>query len=149
MISKFSKNPDLAAYFLSWQATAPINHWNVVWGWTGVDPGTLYDLLQPTGKSTIEEYVATGYNAEDAAQFVNAYEEMWYKYPLKQSYLRIPGTPEMWEVWDIHLSEAVTGQVTPEEALNRTAEDWNAIIDRLGREQLKKIYQEAIGYKPE
>lgn len=74
---------------------------------------------------------------------------MWYKYPLKQSYLRIPGTPEMWEIWDIHLSEAVTGQVSPEEALNRTAEDWNAIIDRLGREELKKIYREAIGYQGE
>jgi len=148
VISKFSNHKDLAAYFLSWQATVPINHWNVVWGWTGVDPGTLYDLLQPTGKSTIEEYAETGYDAEDAKQFVNAYEEMWYKYPLMQAYLRIPGTPEFWEVWDIHLSEAITGQVSPEEALNRTYQDWNDIIDRYGRDKLKKLYQEAIGYQP-
>jgi multiple sugar transport system substrate-binding protein len=52
-------------------------------------------------------------------------------------------------VWDIHLSEAVVGQVSPEEALRRTKEDWNAITDRLGRENQKKIYQEAIGYIPE
>ncbi|MDI3525549.1 MAG: multiple sugar transport system substrate-binding protein [Candidatus Atribacteria bacterium] len=149
VISKFSKKQDLAAYFLSWQATPEINHWNVVWGWTGIDPGTLYDLLKPTGYADIEDYVQTGYDAEDARQFVTAYEEMWYKYPLRQAYLRIPGTPEYWEVWDIHLSEAVVGQVSPEEALRRTKEDWNAITDRLGRENQKKIYQEAIGYIPE
>lgn len=149
VISKYCKNKELAAYFLSWQATPQINHWNVVWGWTGVDPGTSYDFLQPTGKATIEEYVATGYDAEDARQFVTAYEEMWTKYPLRQTYLRIPGTPEMWEVYDIHLSEAVTGQVSPEEALNRIAEEWKAIVERYGKDTLKKIYQEAIGYKPE
>lgn len=149
VISKYCKNKDLAAYFLSWQATPQINHWNVVWGWTGIDPGTSYDFLQPTGKSTIEEYVATGYDAEDARQFVTAYEEMWTKYPLRQTYLRIPGTPEMWEVYDIHLSEAITGQASPEEALNRIAEDWKAIVERYGKDMLKKIYQEAIGYKPE
>jgi multiple sugar transport system substrate-binding protein len=149
VISKYCKNKELAAYFLSWQATPQINHWNVVWGWTGVDPGTSYDFLQPSGKATIEEYVATGYDAEDARQFVTAYEEMWTKYPLRQTYLRIPGTPEMWEVYDIHLSEAVTGQVSPEEALNRIAEEWKAIVERYGKDTLKKIYQEAIGYKPE
>lgn len=148
VISAYADNPDLAAYFLSWQATPEINNWNVVWGWTGIDPGTLYDFFPPEGYASIEDYVATGYHEEDARQFVNAYMDMWYHYPLRQTYLRIPGTPEYWEVWDIHLSEAVVGMVPPEEALRRCAQEWNDITDRLGREQQKEIYQEAIGYQP-
>lgn len=49
VISKFSKNPDLVAYFCSLLATPEINHWNVAWGWTGIDPGTTYDFLPPVG----------------------------------------------------------------------------------------------------
>ncbi|GFP25516.1 multiple sugar transport system substrate-binding protein, partial [Candidatus Hakubella thermalkaliphila] len=54
--------------------------------------------------------------------------------------MRIPGTPEYWEIWDIHLSEAITGQISPQEALDRTAKAWEAITDRLGRESQLKIY---------
>ncbi|HSV30843.1 MAG TPA: extracellular solute-binding protein [Atribacteraceae bacterium] len=149
VISRFSDQQDLAAYFLSWQATPQINHWNVVWGWTGVDPGTLYDFLPPIGHASLEDYVATGFNEEDARQFITAYMDMWYHYPLRQHYLRIPGTPEYWEVLDIYLSEAVTGLVSPEEALNRCAQAWNEITNRLGRERQLAIYQESIGFQPE
>ena len=72
----------------------------------------------------------------------------FYNYPIFQTYIRIPGTTEMMTAWDIHLSEAVTGQVSCQEALDRTKEDWNAIIDDLGREDLLKLYQESIGYTP-
>jgi len=147
IISKFAKDPDLCAHWCSWQSTPEINHWNVMWGWTGVDPGTKYDFFPPFGEAKVEDYVAGGYDAEDAKQFMGAYQENFFKYPLIQTYLRIPGTPEYWEVWDIHLSEAVTGQVSPEEALNRTAKDWNEITERFGRESQKKLYQEAIGYQ--
>ncbi len=63
-----------------------------------------------------------------------------------QNYIRIPGTPEMMEVWDVHLSEAVTGQVSPKEALDRTYQDWQKIIDNIGRAKLLKLYQQSIGY---
>jgi hypothetical protein len=54
----------------------------------------------------------------------------------------------MQEVWDVHLSEAVTGQVTPQEALDRTKADWDRIIDDYGKDTLLKLYQESIGYQP-
>jgi multiple sugar transport system substrate-binding protein len=147
VISKFCKNPDLAYYFGAWQATPEINHWNVAFGWTGIDPGTKYDWFPPYGTATVEEYVAGGYNAEDAKQFYGAYQDNFYNYPIYQNYIRIPGAPEMMEVWDIHLSEAVTGQVTPKEALDRTYKDWVRIVNEIGKDKLLKMYQESIGYK--
>jgi len=62
--------------------------------------------------------------------------------------MRIPGTPEMQEIWDVHLSEAITGQITAKQALDRTAADWKRIVADIGKDKLLKLYQESIGYKP-
>jgi len=149
VISKYAKNPDLAYYFMAWQATPEINHWNVAYGWTGVDPGTTYDWFPPYGTAKVEDYVAGGYDAEDAKEFIGAFQDNFYNYPIFQNYLRIPGTPEMEEVWDVHLSEAITGQLSPQEALDRTYDDWVRIIEDYGKEDLLRLYQESIGYTPE
>jgi multiple sugar transport system substrate-binding protein len=149
VLSKFAKEPELAYYFMAWQATPEINHWNVEYGWTGLNPGTSYDWLEPDGTATLEEYTTAGWNANDAESYVKAYTDNFFKYPIFQNYMRIPGTPEMQEIWDVHLSEAITGQITPQEALDLTYDDWNRIIDDYGREDLLKLYQESIGYTPE
>jgi multiple sugar transport system substrate-binding protein len=148
VLSKFAKNPDLAAYWMALQGTPAINHWNVYMGWTGIDPGTTYDWIEPVGKATVQEYVDGGYNASDAEEFIGAYQDNFYSYPNFVSYLRIPGTPEMSETMDVHLSEAVTGQVTAQEALDRTCEDWKRIVEDLGKDDLLKAYQDSIGYTP-
>jgi multiple sugar transport system substrate-binding protein len=148
VISKYAKDPDLAYYFMAWQATPQINHWNVYMGWTGVDPGTTYDWFPPYGTAKVEEYVAGGYDAGDAQEFIGAYQDNFYNYPIFQNYMRIPGTPEMHEIWDVHLSEAVTGQLSPQEALDRTYEDWVRIVEDIGKEDLLRLYQESIGYTP-
>lgn len=146
VISKYSKNPDLVAYFLSWQATPEINHWNVVWGWTGVDPGTTYDFLPPVGRARVEEYVETGYDADDVREFLQAYQTMWFEYPLSIPYLRIPGAADYIESLDIHLSEALSGQATPQQALDRVASDWERITNQLGRNEQLRLYRDSIGY---
>ena len=149
VISKYSDEPELSYYFIAWQSTPSINHWNVATGWTGVDPGTTYDWFPPYGKAKIEDYVAGGYDAGDAKAFIGAYQDNFFNYPIFQNYMRIPGTPEMQEIWDVHLSEAITGQLSPQEALDLTYEDWTRIVADYGKEDLLKLYQESIGYTPE
>jgi multiple sugar transport system substrate-binding protein len=148
VLSKFAKNPDLAYYFMALEATPQINHWNVEYGWTGLNPGTTYDWLQPTGKATLQDYENAGWNANDAKSYVDAYTDNFFKYPLFVTYLRTPGTPEMSQTMDIHLSEAVTGQISAKEALDRTYADWQRIIADQGKDNLLKLYQTSIGYTP-
>ncbi len=147
VLSKYAKNPDLVYYWMALMGTQPINHWLVEYGWTGVNPGTSYDWLEPTGKASIKDYEAAGWNAVDAKGYVDAYTDNFFKYPIFQTYIRIPGTTEMMTAWDIHLSEAVTGQISAQEALDRTKADWEAIIEEQGKDNLLKLYQESIGYK--
>jgi len=149
VLSSKAKEPELAYYWMALMATPPINHWMVSYGWTGVNPGTTYDYFPPDGKAKIEDYTVAGWNESDAKAYVQAYADNFYKYPIWQTYLRIPGATELTNVsLDTHLSEAITGQMSAQDALNRTAEDWKLIIDEYGKDMLLKLYQESIGYTP-
>jgi multiple sugar transport system substrate-binding protein len=113
-------------------------------GWDGVDPGRFSHYLPPDGTASVEEYVAAGWDEADITDYTKAY---FNNFSAEQQfpYLRIPGTFEYWTALDIHLSEAATGQVTPEEALQATAADFEQITDRLGRDTQREIYVTSLG----
>jgi hypothetical protein len=97
--------------------------------------------------STIEDYVAQGWNANDVTDYTQAYHDNFFAKTV-QTYIRIPGGEEFWYKLDEHLSEAVSGQVGAKEALDRAAKDWDGINERFGMKEQLKYYQESIGYKP-
>jgi multiple sugar transport system substrate-binding protein len=146
VISAYSEVQDLAYYLLAMQAVPSINFWNVYWGWTGVDPGALYTLFPPRGTASVDDYVKAGYDASDAEQYITGYGENLFSFPIYQTYLRIPGTVEYWDTLDVRLSQAMIGEMGPQEALDLVAQEWAEAIDEAGLEEQLAIYQEAIGY---
>ena len=93
----------------------------------------------------MDEYVAAGWDAEDVKTYTQAYYENFYADTIL-TYLRIPGTFEYWDILDKNLSATMSGELTPQEALDRTAQTWEGITDRLGRDEQLEYYQNAIGY---
>ena len=135
-------------HLLAFHATPKISVWNTTRGWTGVDPGwTLHFLKDQGGMATVEDYVAQGWNADDVTDYTQAYHDNFFADTV-QPYIRIPGGEEFWYKLDEHLSAAMAGQLTPKEALDRVAQDWNDINERFGMEEQLKYYQESIGYQP-
>jgi multiple sugar transport system substrate-binding protein len=59
--------------------------------------------------------------------------------------LRIPGTTDYWNAMDIRLSESVTGQSTPDDALKNMAQDFRDINDQLGKDVQLEIYKKSLG----
>jgi len=148
-MSAFTENPELTYFFMAMIANPEINFYNATTGWQGIDPCCTYQLYEPRGTATSEDYTAVGFNADDMERYINAYGDNVYDKPIYLTYLRIPGTLEyLQETLDIRLSEAMTGQLTAQEALDATAEDWADITDDLGVESQLEIYQQAIGYTP-
>jgi multiple sugar transport system substrate-binding protein len=146
VISSFSDNPEAVYSLLALMAIKPVSIWNGNNGWTGVDPGYIYQFLEPVGEAKLEDYVAAGWDAGDVTEYTNAYHENFYA-PSILTYLRIPGTFEYWDILDKNLSATMAGQFTAQEALDATAEAWEAVTDRLGRDEQLRLYQEAIGYE--
>ena len=100
-----------------------VSLWNSQFGWTGVDPGYSYQFLKPLGEATVDEYVSAGWDAEDVKTYTQAYYENFYADTIL-TYLRIPGTFEYWDILDKNLSATMSGELTPQEALDSTAKTW-------------------------
>jgi multiple sugar transport system substrate-binding protein len=148
-MSAFTDTPELAYYIMAMLANPSINFYNATTGWQGIDPSSAYQLYPPRGTASPEDYAAVGFDAGDMERYINAYGANVFDKPIYLTYLRIPGTLEyIQETLDIRLSEAMTDQLTPQEALDATARDWNRITDELGREEQLAIYQAAIGFNP-
>lgn len=148
VISNYSANPEATYSFLALMAMRPTNLLNAQWGWTGVDPGYKYHLLEEDGgTATIEDYVAAGWNADDAKLYLKAYSEV-FSAPTMLTYLRIPGTFEYWDILDKNLSAAMSGSTNAKQALDDTAAAWEQVTDRIGRDSQIRDYQAAIGYQP-
>ena len=148
VLSNFSENPELTYFWMALIANPIINFYDSTTGWQGVDPCRLYQLFPPKGKATVEDYTASGFNADDMNRYIPAYGDSAFDHPISETYLRIPGTPDYLNALDTHLSEAMTDQKTAKEALDATAADWNKTTDDLGREKQLEIYRASIGYKP-
>ena len=147
VISSASDVPELSYYLISMLSAPDINFWNVSYGWTGVDPSSTLHLFPPRGSATVEQYIATGYDAGDAKEYINAYGDNLFSFPTYQDFLRIPGTPAYWEAMDIRLVEAMTRQSEPQEALDDVAKSWLDITEDQGGANFQlEIYRTAIGY---
>lgn len=145
VISKFSDAPEATYYLLSLMATREKGVIYAARGWDGVDPGRFSQYLPPNGTADIENFLSTGWDKTDVQQYSEAYYNN-FSNDLQFPYLRIPGTFGYWTSLDIHLFEAVTGQVSPAEALAETVVDFEELTNLLGRENQAAVYRASLGF---
>ncbi len=147
VIMNASENPDLAYYFLALTATEPKQRFYAGRGTDGVDPGRLSQMppdVVEGGTGDVQDYVNQGWVPEEAKEYVRAYYDN-YQNPNQLPFLRIPGTFDYWTQMDVRLSETLTSDVTPEQALEQMAQDFRDINDRLGVESQLDIYRKSLG----
>jgi multiple sugar transport system substrate-binding protein len=144
VISKFSDAPDCTYFLLALMAAKEKSSVYAARGWDGVDPGRFSHYLPPDGTADLDLYLQAGWDEQDITDYTKAYFEN-FSAEQQFPYLRIPGAFEYWNALDIHLSEAATLQLTPEEALQATVADFESITDRLGREQQMEAYKSSLG----
>ena len=141
-VSTTTKNADCAFDFLSFMGNYNMSLLNNITPGTGVNPHFYSDVnnLDPWLKSGMSQEQATEYlgAVRDTIESSNAVVD-----------LRITGAAEYFDALDTQLARAVAGEVSSQEALDQVAQDWNAITDRLGRDQQKKLYRQMLGLPTE
>ena len=90
---------------------------------------------------------------ESPINFVNPEEylkvnKMGYEHPNAQLDLRIPKAGRYFEALARYLSEAIAGTLTPKEALDEAAKEWDRITEEMGRDQQRKFYRATYGLPP-
>jgi len=144
VISKYSKSPEATYYLLALMATKEKSRVYAVRGWDGIDLGRRFHFLPPQGSAKIDDYLAAGWNEADIRDYSRAYYDTFTN-PLQLPYLRIPGAFNYWQVLDVHLGEAVNGQLDAAAALKAAAIDFEEITIRLGRERQRRAYKASLG----
>jgi multiple sugar transport system substrate-binding protein len=56
----------------------------------------------------------------------------------------IPGAAQYQDILDLHVNKALAGQEKPQEALDAVAKEWDAVTDKLGRDNQIKLWKQAL-----
>ena len=105
---------------------------------SGVNPHFFSDL------NNLEPWIEIGMSESEATEYLDVIENI-INGPNAVVDLRITGAAEYFDALDTQLARAVAGEATPQEALDEVANQWNAITDRLGRDQQKTQYSQMLG----
>jgi multiple sugar transport system substrate-binding protein len=142
VISRLSKKKEATYDFLAFMANKKNAFFNVVNGWTGVQPAMKYEYFPPVGTGNVVEWENQGWDKDDAVRYLDAYYQNLVL-PAQQIYLRIPGAAEYWHELDVRVSSVLKGETQPKAALDDIYHAWEQITDRYGRETQKKLYAES------
>jgi multiple sugar transport system substrate-binding protein len=94
--------------------------------------------------NNLAPWVAAGMSEAQAQEYLAAVRDT-INSPNAVVDLRITGAAEYFDALDTQLARAVAGEVNSQQALDEVAKQWNAITDRLGRDQQKKLYNQMLG----
>jgi multiple sugar transport system substrate-binding protein len=129
MVSRYSKHPELAYYFLQW-LTGP----------TKGDEAIAYPqgFWEPMRRSNLTHEAIL---AKFGPQFVETTLENT-KYVT--SLLMLPGNEAYFHVLDQYLALVMQGTISPEEAAKNIDEGWNKVTDDLGRQEQIKLWRSGV-----
>ena len=80
----------------------------------------------------------SGFDKGDAERVSKAIHDNLAGKPFE--YFKVPGAAEYNLALEIAVQQTLTGQLTPQAALDGVAEQWKAITDRLGADSQKEAY---------
>ena len=136
-VAKKSKNHDVAFDYLCFFANDANHQADIAIGRFGVNPFKKSDFVP-------EIYIERqGWDEEIAKEYTQTLQDMEEKSTNRVFPLRVPGVFQFTSAMATGTSKALAGQVTPQEALDEVAAEWEKIIERVGRDTVRKAY--AVG----
>ncbi|HIC90242.1 MAG TPA: extracellular solute-binding protein, partial [Anaerolineae bacterium] len=140
MITSTSKNPQAAWDFVKFNASPEISAEDVASPDSGDQPWRFSHM------TNLDPWVKAGWNREDAEAYVKSIVATT-NHPNAVFDLRIPGAARYQEAVELWLTRALAGEISPQEAMDKAAEDLNRITDELGRDKQIAAYRSHLGLK--
>ena len=129
MISRYSKHPELAYYFLQW-LTGPTKGDEAI-----AHPQGFWDPIRHSNLT----------NEAILAKFGQQFVEVTLENTrYATSLLMLPGNEAYFNVLDKHLALVMQGNMPPEEATKKIEEGWNKVTDDLGRQEQMKLWRSGV-----
>jgi multiple sugar transport system substrate-binding protein len=129
MISRYSKHPELAYYFLQW-LTGPVKGDEAI-----AHPQGFWEPLRHSNLTN--EAILSKFGPH----FVEVtLENTKYVTAL----LMLPGNEQYFTVLDKYLALVMQGTMAPAEAAPKIAEGWNRVTDEVGRQEQIKLWRQSV-----
>lgn len=132
-VAKSSANKE-AAYWVAKHISYDTSLENVSSSLTGLDPYRTIHFTNPQAYTMFpDEAEALNYLKGVEAAMADGYPEIF-----------IPGAAQYQDSLDLHVNKALTGQETPQQALDAVAKEWDEITEKLGREKQIELWGKAL-----
>ena len=136
-VAKKSKNHELAFDYLCFFSNDANHQADIAIGRFGVNPFKKSDFVP-------DIYVERqGWDQQIAEEYTETLMDMEEKSTNRVFPLRVPGVFEFTSAVATGTSKALAGQLSPQEALDEVAAEWEAIIERVGVDNVREAY--AVG----
>jgi len=136
-VAKTTKNPDCAFDLAAFMGNPNMSLLLNISPETGVNPHFYSDV------NDITPWLKVGMSEQEAREYLDAIRNT-ESHPNVVVDLRITGAAEYFDALDTQLARAIVDEVTPQQALDEVANEWNSITDRLGRDQQKTLYRQML-----
>lgn len=136
-VAKGSDNKDMAFDYLCFFANDANHQADIAIGRFGVNPFKKSDFVA-------ELYIERqGWDPDIARDYAETLLDMEEKSTNRVFPLRVEGVFEFQEAVRTGTAKALAKQLSPQEALDEVYEEWNRILDRVGRDRVRESY--AVG----
>jgi multiple sugar transport system substrate-binding protein len=127
-----SKNKE-AAYWVAKYLSLDKSPITVAANWSGQDPYRVSHFTDPSHYKFSDEASRKDYLAATEANLKVGFPD-----------LNIPGAAQYLDSLDLAVNKALSGEADPKAALDAAAEDWKGVTERLGADNQKKFWNEAL-----
>jgi multiple sugar transport system substrate-binding protein len=129
MVSRFSKHPEAAYWFLQWFTGPEVGSRAVA------DPDGFWEPFR-TGQINDKRIVAKFGEQMVRTTLENA--------KIAVPMIPLPGNREYLDALDVNLQEAYHGRISAEEAMKRTSKQWEKITDDIGRKKQVEAWKSVV-----
>jgi multiple sugar transport system substrate-binding protein len=136
-VSKASKNKALAFEFAAHMTSKALTKKLTAMSGTAVNPSRRSHFEDPAS------WNQSGFSTESAKAYLEEITQSLSN-PNAVYDITIPGAGEYYRVADEFLARAVKGEMSPQQAMDKAAAEWEKITDRLGRDKQIAYYKASL-----
>jgi multiple sugar transport system substrate-binding protein len=140
-ITSTTEYPDLAWDFIKFMLSEEISSFDVA------SPNSGFQPWRISHSENLDAWVDNGWDREDARIYIQNTLDVT-DHPNSVIDARGPGASDYFEgIYEPYLITILSGENSPQEALDQVAKEWNALTERLGRDNQVEQYQWHLNYR--
>lgn len=144
LVFRASEHPEAVYAFYALLASKPVRRWRLLESSLATAPSLAPDLPGSDGLLSERDYLEAGWHEADLARYLRALEDEHLR-GLSQPYLRLSGAERYLAALAAALREALLERLSPQEALDLSAQEWQRITTELGPRQQREQFEEGPG----